>query len=80
MLWAGSKAAFVSEVRQYPQWKALNLWLAGGDLKSLLAAEPAIVEMARANDCKFIEIAGRRGWLRALNSFNEIYTMIARPV
>lgn len=49
----------------------------GGDWNKMLD-EPEI--FARHHNCSRIEITGRRGWLKALEGFEEIHTTIAKEL
>ncbi|HUO23650.1 MAG TPA: hypothetical protein VMU59_14130 [Caulobacteraceae bacterium] len=65
--WPGRRCAVVTEFYDYPRLRACNIWLLGGDLKALLAMEPAIVAWARTQGCARLMGGGpRTGWARAL--------------
>lgn len=65
--WAGRNAAMVTEVNDYPQFKALNFWLAGGDLAELRdEMRPAAEAWAKTLGCRYAAVIGRLGWARAL--------------
>ena len=72
VLWAGKRAAAVTEIVTHPSGlKVCHIWLAGGDLSELKIIEGQIEEFALLNDCRHMTITGRRGWLRALNGYRE---------
>lgn len=62
--WAGPRSAVVTEVVQYPQYKALQFFLAGGDLKELEAMAEGIEEWGRQQGCTRVVFTGRKGWER----------------
>jgi hypothetical protein len=65
--WPGRRCAVVTEFHDYPRLKACNIWLLGGELKELLAMQPAIEAWARAQGCARMLGGGpRKGWERAL--------------
>lgn len=65
VLWPGKRSAVVTEFVVYPQFTALNFFLAGGDLDELAEMEPIIADWAKRCGCKRIMLAGRRGWTRS---------------
>lgn len=66
--WPGENCACVTEIIEFPQLKALNFFLVGGDMDELLTKmHHAVIEWARANGCKRVALVlGRKGWERAL--------------
>ena len=73
--WPESKAALVTEIIDYPQRRTLRFWLAGGDLETLRDLEVAAIEWSKTWGCSASEIVGRRGWVRALNGYEEAATV-----
>ena len=64
--WPGRRCAVVTEVVSYPRYRALCLWLAGGDLDDLVALSRCIAAWGRAKGASRLVINGRPGWARAL--------------
>lgn len=65
--WPGERCAVVTEIADYPRLRALNFFLAGGDLHELVESmEPAIVAWAKTLGCTRVAQTGRRGWGRVL--------------
>lgn len=65
--WPGKQSAGVTQFWFFPKVKALNYWLAGGDLKELVDDMlPCVEAWAAANGCGKIIISGRRGWAKVL--------------
>ena len=60
--WPGKECAFVTEIVQYPNKRALNIWLAGGDLQEMLSFEPMVRAYAKDKGCDLLVIQGRPGW------------------
>lgn len=67
-LWSDTKACIVTTIHEYPQGKVWVLWLAGGDLESVLKLGDEMYGAAEAAGCRVVEIHGRRGWERVLRS------------
>lgn len=62
--WPGPNSAIITEILEYPQYRALNYFLAGGVLPELQAMLPGVEEWARLQGCKRAILAGRKGWER----------------
>lgn len=65
-LWAGERAAMVTQCVGDEQGPCLHVWLAGGDLTEILRMKDGVEAWARAQGCERITINGRRGWTRVL--------------
>lgn len=81
--WPGKESAVVTQFWNFPQKKALNYWLAGGDMDELLnEMQPVIEEWAKLQGCDMIVIAGRRGWERAMkrHGFDYYWTALGKKL
>lgn len=58
-LWIGERCAAVSEIQNYPRKRALNMFLAGGDLEELKSLTPGIEAFARAQACSSVQATAR---------------------
>ena len=69
-------------VHEYPQAKHLHIFLAGGDLETLLPQFENTMADARLAGCDMITLNGRRGWERIFRVFGAqpIYTLLALEV
>lgn len=65
-LWPGKRSAMVTEFVIFPQNKAMNLLLCGGDYTELEEMLPSLEAFARAAECKRLYGGGRKGWLRKI--------------
>lgn len=65
-LWAGDRAALVTQCVEEPLGRCLHVWLAGGDLKEIMMLKPGIEAWARGQGCVRVSLDGRRGWARVL--------------
>lgn len=63
-------AIILVEVLQYPRCRAVNFFIAAGDLQQVLRLEPIVNAWARANGCDRAYLAGRKGWERTLNEMD----------
>ncbi len=66
--WPGRGCAVITEFIEYPQLKALNFFLFGGDLQDLKEMEPHIVAWAKAQGCTRFMGGGRKGFERVFAS------------
>lgn len=73
--WPAEDAGLVTEIIDYPQRRTLRFWLAGGNLQTLKALEQQAIEWSKAWGCQACEIIGRRGWVRALDGYQEAATI-----
>jgi hypothetical protein len=82
LLLAGRKSAMVCEVQTYPQLRSFHIWLAGGDLAEIRSSQPQLEEYARRLGCSRISIAGRRGWVRAIDDlgYREKFTTVVKEI
>jgi hypothetical protein len=62
--WPSPRAAAITEIIVYPRLKALNWFLAGGDLDDLKAMRPFVELWAKQQGCSRSTFSGRRGWER----------------
>jgi len=67
-LWSRKWACVVTEIHDYPQKRAVNIFLAGGDLDVIRDGMPDVAEYAKAIGATELTMTGRSGWLRALAS------------
>lgn len=66
-LWTGPNSVVVTEIVEYPNYRVLVFFLAGGGPNSLPELEtmyPAIEAWGRAQGCDRAVLTGRRGWER----------------
>lgn len=67
-LWATGRGALVTEI-----WGAcLHVWLAGGNLRSLLSMREPLERLAREWGLSEVTIAGRLGWDRVLQNHGYV--------
>ena len=68
-LFPGAAAAIVTETIDYPNGaKAMQVWLAGGDMEEVVAMAPGLMSVARMMGCTDVLVEGRKGWERILGA------------
>jgi len=73
--WFAEDAGLVTEVISYPRRRTLRFWLAGGNIETLKELEEQAIEWSKGYNCVACEIIGRRGWVRALDGYEEAATV-----
>lgn len=78
--WPGEKSVIVSKIVDYPRHAAVRFWLAGGDLDELTDMQDRVIEWARQFNVDRAEIIGRRGWLKGLDGYREVATVMEKEL
>lgn len=63
--WPGPRSVIITEILTYPKYRALNFFLAGGDLLELEAMYTPIIDWAQERGCDRAILTGRKGWERS---------------
>ncbi len=63
--WEGDCSTIITEIKQTPQKRSLNFFLAEGNLRELEAMLPPILEWGKAQGCTGAYLVGRAGWQRS---------------
>lgn len=58
----------VLEIISYPQFKTLHIFLAGGDMEALLSKHDEVARFGASLGCKYLSLAGRKGWAKVLEA------------
>lgn len=64
-VWPGDHSVAVTEIREFPQLKILNIVYAGGNLRALEAMMEPILAWGKAQGCSRVMMLGRPGWARS---------------
>jgi hypothetical protein len=64
--WPAEKSFMLTEVVQLPRKRIFHVFLAAGSLEEIKEMEPSLEHYAKAMDCDYITLAGRKGWGKAL--------------
>jgi hypothetical protein len=62
--WSGGETVVVTEILVTPLRKTLHFFLAEGDMISLRAMVPGILDWGRMQGCTHASLIGRHGWSR----------------
>ena len=73
--WHAEDAGLVTEIIEYPRRRTLRFWLAGGDLNTLKDIEKDAIQWSKTWGCVASEIVGRRGWVKALEGYEDVATV-----
>lgn len=65
-IWGAADAALITQLVNAEE-PALHIWLAGGNLHSILALQPGLEAWGRAQGAKGLWLNGRKGWARVLS-------------
>jgi hypothetical protein len=64
--WPMERSCLVTELVNYPKFKNLHIFLAGGDLEEIKSIDSTLELVCREVGAKYISLSGRRGWIKAL--------------
>ena len=79
-LWPAEDACLVTEIISYPQLKCLNIFLGGGNLKTLKDMHDSVEEFGKMVGCTRFTISGRRGWARVFKGFKPLHQTIVKEI
>ena len=65
-LWPAPRGCIVTEIVVYPRVKAINIFLAGGELDQILDMDEDVKAWARDQGCTQAHMSGRLGWKKPL--------------
>ena len=80
--WPAPDACAVTEIITYPRKKVLHIFLAGGNMETLLDMNDSAERFAELNGCAGISLAGRPGWAKILNKkgWSPSYTTLGKDI
>ena len=67
--WTAGDSLVVTEVLAFPQARALNVFLAVGNLDEVMSLLPDLEAFGREHGCKAMRMEGRKGWARVLPNY-----------
>lgn len=75
-------AFMIMEQINYPQFKVLHCFLAGGNHDTIVGTELQMEEVARNAGCKYMSFSGRRGWDKdaKLRGWEFVSTTMYKPI
>lgn len=62
--WPGPNSVIITEIIEYPRYRVLVFFLAGGNLTELERMYPAVEAWGQAQGCDRAVFTGRKGWER----------------
>ena len=65
-LWPAARGCIVTEIVVYPRVKAINIFLAGGELDQILDMDEDVKAWAKDQGCTQAHMSGRLGWKKPL--------------
>ena len=71
-IWEGEGAGLVTQCVAGLSGRSLHVWLAGGNLREIIALRPGVEAWARAQGCVRVTIDGRRGWAKVLRGWGYV--------
>jgi hypothetical protein len=78
------EGAFITKIAQYPQKNILVVLLLGGDnfKEWKNEADKLLLAFGKENNCKYVELFGRKGWSRELSNigYKEQTRLIAKEI
>ncbi len=82
LFWDLGETFMATEILHYPRARHFHVFLAGGDLTTLVNLHTDVIPFARALGCSKLTIAGRPGWVRALKSqgWEPAYTTLGKDI
>ena len=60
--WEAPDGFIITELEEFPKFKMVRYWLAGGVLEDCLSLEPVINRYAVEQGCTVATVTGRKGW------------------
>lgn len=61
-------SVIVTEIHDAPRCRVVHFWLAAGKLEEVIPLSRVVLAWAKREGCSRATIAGRRGWVRVLQS------------
>jgi hypothetical protein len=75
-LWPGQGCVILGEIIDHPIGvSSFNYWLQGGELEELATMWAGVEAWAMSKGCSAALGSGRRGWLRVMPGWHELYTV-----
>jgi hypothetical protein len=74
-IWPAPRGVAITEIIEYPRKKALHVFLAAGEMDQLIAMVASAEAWGFAQGCKYVTMAGRKGWSRVLAKHGWSETM-----
>ena len=79
-LWPAERGCAVTEIVIYPKKSVLHVFLAAGEMETIINMIDSAVAWGKTQGCTSMTIAGRRGWERVLakHGYKPVMTVLER--
>jgi len=74
--WQSGQSVVITEVIGYPQKRALNVFIAVGDLEEVMKLQPTLEKFGQEHGCYCIRMSGRKGWTKVLPNYGWKQTYV----
>jgi len=80
--WPAEDACAITEIVAYPRKKALHIFLAGGNMDTIVEMNDSAELFAKFNECSHMSIAGRKGWQKILEpkGYKPVLTSLGKDI
>lgn len=80
--WPAEDACAVTEIIVYPRKRAFHVFLAGGNMDTIVDMDESAVYYAKINGCTIMSVAGRKGWQKVLGErgYKPFLTSLAKEI
>ena len=80
--WPADDACAITEIVVFPRKKVLHIFLAGGNMETIVDMNKSAEHFAKMNGCSGMSIAGRRGWSKVLSKegYSEAFTTLGKDI
>jgi hypothetical protein len=80
--WPADDACAITEIIFYPRKKVLHIFLAGGNMDTIVDMNASAEHFAKLNGCTGMSVAGRRGWSKVLShkGYSESHTTLSKEI
>lgn len=80
--WPAEDACAITEILTYPKKKVLHIFLAGGNMETIVDMNTSAEYFAKLNDCTGMSIAGRKGWSKVLldKGYKPAHTVLQKDI
>lgn len=79
-LWPDLRGCAVTEIVLYPKKSVLHVFLAGGEMQTIINMIDSAITWGKAQGCTSMTLAGRHGWSRVLAKYGykPVMTVLER--
>lgn len=70
--WSAPDGCIVTEFLEFPKYRALNVFLVGGNLKTVMKMRKTIEAFGKETGCRKLTGSGRKGWARIFTHSKDV--------